>query len=234
MPASSSGRQRLNILLFSSLYPNPAMPNFGVFVENRLRHLLGTGEVEARVVAPVPWFPSRHPSFGAYARWASVPLAETRDGIEVRHPRYPLPPKLGMLPHPLLMAMGSLATVQRVMQSGFAFDLIDAHYFYPDGVAAVLLGGWFGRPVTITARGTDLNLYPQRFPLVRRMITWAAKRASASIGVSSALAQILIDLGAPLDRVQVLRNGVDLARFRPADRAMARQALGLSGPVLAA
>ena len=152
------------------------MPNFGVFVENRLRHLLATGEVEARVVAPVPWFPSRHPRFGGYARWASVPFAETRDGIEVSHPRYPLPPKLGMLPHPFLMAAGTLATVLRLRRTGFAFDLIDAHYFYPDGVAALLLGAWLDRPVAITARGTDLNLYPQRFPLVRRMIAWAAKR----------------------------------------------------------
>ena len=228
-----SPSQRLNVLLFSSLYPNAAMPNFGVFVENRLRHLLATGEVEARVVAPVPWFPSRHPSFGTYARWASVQPTENRDGIEVRHPRYPLPPKLGMLPHPFLMAMGSLATMRRIRRSGFAFDLIDAHYFYPDGVAALLLGAWFGRPVTITARGTDLNLYPQRFPLVRRMIAWAAGRAQASIAVSSALAHTLLELGAPPDRVHILRNGVDLELFRPLDRTPLRRDLGLSGAVLA-
>ena len=233
MADKECGSQRPQILTFSSLYPNAAMPNFGVFVENRLRHLLATGEVEARVVAPVPWFPSRHPRFGAYARWASVPPVERRHGIEIAHPRYALPPKLGMLPHPFLLALGTLATLRRLRRGGFAFDLIDAHYFYPDGVAAVLLGAWLGRPVTISARGTDLNLYPQRFPLVRRMIAWATGRAAASIAVSGALAHTLVELGAPPDRVHVLRNGVDLDLFQPLERERTRRDLGLSGAVLA-
>ena len=42
----------------------------------------------------------------------------------------------------------------------YDFDLIDAHYFYPDGVAAVLLGQALGRPVVITARGDDLVMEP--------------------------------------------------------------------------
>jgi glycosyltransferase involved in cell wall biosynthesis len=137
-----------------------------------------------------------------------------------------------MLLHPFLMAAGAFSTLRRLRAEGFEFDLIDAHYFYPDGVAALLLGKWFGRPVTITARGTDLNLYPRRFPLVRRMISYSARRAAASIAVSSALAETLRELGAAPERIHVLRNGVDLAIFRPVDRAAARGELGLSGPVL--
>ena len=54
----------IRLLTFSSLYPNTAKPNHGVFVENRLRHLLASGEATSTVVAPVPYFPSRHPRFG--------------------------------------------------------------------------------------------------------------------------------------------------------------------------
>ena len=113
---------------------------------------------EVCVVAPVPWFPSRHRVFRAYARWAEVPRKEVRHGLAVHHPKYPLLPKFGMLLHPFLMAAGAFSTLRQLQADGFAFDLIDAHYFYPDGVAALLLGKWFRRPVTITARGTDLNL----------------------------------------------------------------------------
>jgi glycosyltransferase involved in cell wall biosynthesis len=222
-------RGPLRVLVFSSLYPNAAMPSFGIFVENRLRHLVATGQVDARVMAPVPWFPSRHPRFGAYARWASVPAEEARHGISIRHPRYPLPPKIGMLAHPFLMAAGALATLRRLK---FDFDVIDAHYFYPDGVAAVLLGAWFDRPVVITARGTDLNVYPRQSARVRRLMVWAARRASASIAVSNTLAGLLVGIGAPEERVSVLRNGVDLDLFRPPDHSSARQSRGLRSPVI--
>jgi hypothetical protein len=94
-----------------------------------------------------------------------------------------------------LLAARCLSTLQRIRSDGFDFDLID-HFYYPDGVAAVMLGMLLRRPVIITARGTDLNLYP-KFPLVRRMMTWASQRAAASIAVSAALGGELLKLGAP-------------------------------------
>src|SRR4051812_41185537 len=97
-------RCALRILTLSSLYPNRAMPTFGVFVENRIRKLAATGEAEIRVVAPIPWFPFRHPFFGRYAAWAAVPYMELRHGLSVVHPRYPLPPKISMHAHPFLIA----------------------------------------------------------------------------------------------------------------------------------
>jgi hypothetical protein len=56
-------------------------PSHGIFVETRLRHLLASGEVETRVIAPVPWFPFRHNMFGDYAHYAAVPRQEVRNGI---------------------------------------------------------------------------------------------------------------------------------------------------------
>ena len=129
----------MKILLFSSLYPSSVRPVHGVFVETRLRELLKTGEVEAKVVAPVPWFPSKSPRFGEYAQYASTPLQEVWNGIDVHHPRYLLLPKIGMNMAPDTMASGAMATIREIIESGFDFDLIDAHYFYPDGVAAMLL-----------------------------------------------------------------------------------------------
>ena len=43
----------MRILTFTTLYPNSIQPQFGVFVENKLRHLASEGSVEARVIAPV-------------------------------------------------------------------------------------------------------------------------------------------------------------------------------------
>ena len=221
----------VKILTFTSLYPNAVRPNYAVFVENRLRHLLAGGQVTAKVIAPVPWFPLRARAFGRYADFARVPAREERFGIEVRHPRYPVVPKVGMTLAPYLMYAWARPAVRRLQSAGYDFDLIDAHYFYPDGVAAVLLGRHFGKPVTITARGTDINVIAQH-PLARRMIRWAAGHAAGLIAVSDALRRAMADTGIETASARVLRNGVDLAAFRPLDREEARRTLGLAPPVI--
>src|SRR5580698_7840869 len=85
----------LRALVFSTLYPNAAQPNHGVFVENRLRHTLAQGGLEATVLAPVPWFPFNHKAFGQYAAFARAPEMETRHGLTIYHPRFPVIPKIG-------------------------------------------------------------------------------------------------------------------------------------------
>lgn len=222
----------IRTLLFSTLYPSASRPIHGIFVETRLRELLKSGAVQTRVVAPVPWFPSAHPRWGDYARMAHTPRREQRHGVDVLHPRYLLVPKVGMTIAPALLALASVRAVQQVLDEGFDFDVIDAHYYYPDGVAAAWLARRFDRPLTITARGTDLNLIPQH-ALPRRMIRWAAQRADASIGVCKALVDVLRDWGLDERHLHVMRNGVDLQRFRPLPRDAARRELGLDGgPVL--
>lgn len=216
----------MRILLFSTLYPSAQRPVHGIFVETRLRELLKTGEVQAQVVAPVPWFPLRGARFGEYGQFAATPRFESRNGIDVHHPRYLLLPRVGMTLAPLAMALGAWPIVRRLQREGFDFDLIDAHYYYPDGVAAALLARWSGKPLVITARGTDLNLIPQ-YALPRRMILRAAEQAGASIGVCQALMDTLADLGAEPGKLHTLRNGVDLERFTPEDRAASRERLGL-------
>jgi glycosyltransferase involved in cell wall biosynthesis len=208
----------MKILTFSTLFPNSEKPGHGIFVETRLRHLVASGQVESRVVAPVPWFPSTHPRFGSYARFAKAPRHELRHGIAVAHPRYLTIPKVGMNLSPMLLAQGAKPAIARLIDEGFDFDLIDAHYFYPDGVAAAMLARYFNKPLVITARGSDITLFPQ-YALPRRMITWAAQRADAVITVCNALRDEVVALGIDADRVVSLRNGVDLNLFRPTERS---------------
>jgi len=216
----------IRTLLFSTLYPSSVRPSHGIFVETRLRHLLASGEVETRVVAPVPWFPFRHVAFGEYARQAAVPAREERNDVSVEHPRYLILPKLGMNSAPFTLARTGLAAARRLIAQGYDFDLIDAHYFYPDGVAATLMGKALGKPVVITARGTDINLIPQ-YAKPRQMILDAAHDCAAMITVCNALKDAIVELGGEESKVTSLRNGVDLELFRPEDRLQARAAFGM-------
>jgi teichuronic acid biosynthesis glycosyltransferase TuaC len=222
----------IRLLTFSTLFPHAARPNHGIFVENRLRHLLASHEATSTVLAPVPWFPSRSDLFGEWALDASAPATETRHGITILHPRYPVIPKLGMSVAPWLLYRAMVPQVARLLAVGHRFDAIDAHYLYPDGVAATWLGRRFGLPVVMTARGTDVNLIPLHH-IPRRLIQAATRDASAIVAVNAALKQLLVELGAPAQKVTVLRNGVETGLFQPpADRAIVRAVLGLRGPAL--
>lgn len=222
---------RMKILTFTTLYPNAIKPHHGVFVETRLRYLVASRAVRALVVAPVPWFPSSHAGFGRYGVNARIERWEERFGLTVLHPRYPVLPKIGMTLAPFFLAGAMLPVLKKIIAEGYDFDLIDAHYFYPDGVAAIMLARYFGKPVVITARGTDINLIP-KYRLPRKMILWAAHRASGIITVCRALKEALVGHGVPSDKITVLRNGVNLERFAPVDRVSARMTLGLSRPTL--
>lgn len=210
----------MRLLTFTTLYPNGAQPFHGLFVERRLKRLVATGAVQAHVVAPVPWFPWRGGAFGRYAKFASVPPAEEVDGLHVTHPRFPVIPKVGMSVAPALMA-GAVGGHVRGVLRRHDLDLIDAHYFYPDGVAAARIARKARRPVVITARGSDVNLIAG-YAGPRRQILRAAAQSAAIITVSEALRGRLLELGVADAKITVLRNGVDLAAFRPNERPAVR------------
>jgi glycosyltransferase involved in cell wall biosynthesis len=149
-----------------------------------------------------------------------------RNGLEIYHPRYFIVPKVGMAMTPFTLYRAMRRSLRRILSSGYRVDIIDAHYFYPDGVAAVWLAKEFNLPIVITARGTDLNLIP-KFYLPRSMIRRAAAAADGLVTVCEALKDSLVELGVVAERVVVLRNGVDLERFRPIDRIEARKRLGM-------
>jgi glycosyltransferase involved in cell wall biosynthesis len=222
------------MLTMTSLYPSDARPRHGIFVETRLARLAATGAVDVRVVAPVPWFPVDARWCGRYAEYARTPRSAERAGFAVRYPRYFMLPGVGMGFQPDTMAHAALRAVRALAAQGFDCDVIDAHYFYPDGVAAAAVARRLGKPYTITARGSDINLIGSMPGPGRRLLD-AARGAAALIAVSAALRERMVTLGMPQERIAVLRNGVDAALFTPVDRDAARAAFALPphAPVLA-
>jgi glycosyltransferase involved in cell wall biosynthesis len=119
------------------------------------------------------------------------------------------------------------------LRKGFRFDAIDAHFVYPEGVAAALLGRLFRVPVLITLRGLLPLLIP--YALRRPQLRWALSRAARVIAVSASLRDAAVDVGLPRERVRVIENGIDGQLFRPLDRRETRRRLGLpeDAPLLA-
>jgi glycosyltransferase involved in cell wall biosynthesis len=217
----------IRLLLVSTLYPNSAQPRHGIFVETRLCHLLASGGIAATVIAPVPWFPFSSRRFPEYSRYRTIPAVEKRHGVEIHHPRYLVIPRVGMLLTPFFMAISVFLAARQLRRKGVDYDIVDGHYYYPDGVAIALIARYLAKPFLVTARGTDINLIPA-YELPRRLILWAADRAAASITVCKALKDRMVEIGAADEKIHVLRNGVDLEKFRPLVRAELRDEFGLS------
>jgi glycosyltransferase involved in cell wall biosynthesis len=216
----------VKVLVFTSLFPNNVWPNQAIFVRERVLHLARIPGVELRVVAPVPYYPPLPGWRGAFRR---VAPREERAGIEILHPRYPMLPKVGTRWHGAFLHQALRTRMERLRRE-FPFDVIDAHYLYPDAYAAVRLGRELGVPVVSSARGSDVNLIgrmPGLAPLVRDVLVHSKRL----VAVSAALGQAMREMGAA--EVSVIPNGVDATRFHPIDRVAARRKLELGeGPVI--
>lgn len=221
----------IRILTFSTLYPNAAQPRHGTMVENRLRRLVDTGAFEADVIAPVPWFPFGARFFGRYGEFARAPRVESRGGLRVLHPRYPVVPKVGMNIAATLLAATVRGEVGRA-HAARGYALIDAHYLYPDGVAAGRLAAGLGLPYVLTARGSDVNVLAA-FAGPRRAVLSAIEGARRVVTVSDALRERLVELGAPASRVVTVRNWVDRDAFQPRSGDSLRARLRIDGFVAA-
>ncbi|HEX8191716.1 MAG TPA: glycosyltransferase [Allosphingosinicella sp.] len=219
----------LRILTLSTLFPNRAEPTLGGFVERQTLGLAARLGVAVEVVAPVglPLWPlSRH---AHYAARAKLPSEEIWKGLRVYRPRYTVWPKLERRT-PGAMAEALLPCLRRIRER-FAFDIIDAEFFWPDGPAAAALAEALGTPFSIKARGSDINYWGRR-PDTLEQILSAARAADGLLAVSAALKQSMSDLGLPGEKVGVHYTGVDLEQFRPLDRAKAKKDLGVEGPLI--
>jgi teichuronic acid biosynthesis glycosyltransferase TuaC len=227
VPPLYEPHERTRLVVFSTVFPNAAQPHHGVFVRERMRGL--PADVEVVVVAPAPWFPfisGLRPGFRPV-----LPREEVQEGVRVLHPRFLSFPGVFKSLDGVLLALGALPALLRLRKT-FRFDAIDAHFVYPEGLAAALLGRLLGVPVLITLRGMLPLLVP--FRLRRPQLRWALRRADRVIAVAATLRDDAVALGIPPERVRVIENGIDGDLFHPLDCAAARRALGLQedGPVL--
>jgi glycosyltransferase involved in cell wall biosynthesis len=220
----------MHVLTLSTLFPDDTRPNFGIFVERQTRELASRAGVEVTVVAPVglpPWPLSR---LSPYRPRAGLAAREERNGLDVHRPRFPIVPRVGARWHVAAMTRAVLPLVRR-LHAARPVDVIDASFFYPDGPVAHRLGAALGIPFSIKARGADIHHWGS-LGVSRRAILDAGHAAAGLLAVSEAMKASMIALGLPGERIRVHQTGVDLDRFALGDRAAAKAALGLAGPVV--
>ncbi|MEP9401617.1 glycosyltransferase [Sphingomonas silueang] len=219
----------LRVLTLATLFPDATRPNFGVFVERQTLGLAALPDVAVRVVAPVglPPFPLRLAR--RYRPLAALPLSERWKGLSVERPRFANLPLTGGRFH-VPMLIRTLRPLLARIRRDFAFDVIDAEFFFPDGPAAVALGTAFGVPVSIKARGADIHHWGHA-PATAAQVRAAGMAADGMLAVSQSMADDIAAAGITRP-VRVHRTGIDRTRFGSIDRAGARARLEVNGPLV--
>ena len=211
------------VLVFSTLFPNKKQPNAGLFIRERMFRV--SKELPLLVVSPVPWFPLQGiiRLFKPHFRPA-LPAKEVQQDIEVFYPKFFCIPGVFKSLDGLFLAISTYYKIKRLHQK-YEIDIIDAHFGYPDGYAATLIGKWLNIPVTITLRGTEKR---HSETALRKFLLKALNRATKIFSVANSLKQLMISLGAEGNKILVVGNGVDLNKFRQIPKVSARHQLGLS------
>ncbi|MDR1424005.1 MAG: glycosyltransferase [Azoarcus sp.] len=246
-----------HIGVLSSLFPSSVQPGAGLFIRERMFRV--ARRLPLFVVAPTPWFPMQERFLGLlkylaeemyvgdtglaarFQKWVrrhwhagfrlGAPEYEEQQGIPVWYPGFLSLPGILKTLDGRAMAAGAFPRFDAMRTAG-RLDLIDAHFGYPDGYAAVLLGRRLGVPVTITLRGSEV--WRSRDSYLAPKLREALHGATKVFAVCESLRQLAIGMGVPDERVEVVGNGVDAGLFRPRERGAARAALGLApeAPVL--
>lgn len=218
----------LRVLAITKIFPNAAEPLSAPF--NRQQFAALATRCRLDVMGTIPWFPGA----GLLGKWstagklASVPRHETIEGMAVHHPRTLFVPRLA---HVTWGPLYAASIAPALLPYRNRVDVVLGSWAYPDGFAAVIAARLLGVPCVVKLHGSDINLIA-KLPGPRRMLAWALPRATRVVAVSRALADEVVELGVPRDRISIVMNGVDAELFHPRDRAAARAELGLpAGPL---
>jgi teichuronic acid biosynthesis glycosyltransferase TuaC len=220
----------LRVLVLSTLFPNRTRPLFGTFVERQTLGLAARSDVEVQIVVPRGLPPAPFDRHSRYRADAVLPEREDWQGVPLYRPRFFHLPKIGVRYDPQMMVRALLPLLRDIRQQ-FAFDVIAAEFFSPDGPAAVTLGRKLGVPVSIKARGSDINSWGHH-PHTAPQVIAAGRAADGMLAVSAAMKREMIALGMPESKIRVHYTGVDRALFHVRERVQAKQSLGITGQLI--
>lgn len=211
----------LKVLEVTTLFPNSAQPELGLFVFERAKALSRVTRLE--IAAVIGDFPPLRPLRRFRDRPRSIPRSPCGNATVHRIP-YLSVPRFAKTTEGRRIAKAIQARVDAGEIS--VPDIILADLAFPDGDCANELSQRWGIPYVVTLRGHDVNSLPKnqgRLDRLRRTL----EAASFVLPVADALGRAALDLGAVEARTKVVANGVDQSCFQPRDREEARRSLGI-------
>lgn len=213
------------VLVLSRNYPNSVFPVLGLWAEGMAQ--LTARFAQVKVISPVPWCPPIPGLAENFKRFGRVERSRVDGAVEVLHPRIVIPP--GFMLHgvegwPYYL---SARRVADRLRRDYPFDLIHAHFVYPDGWVAAKLGQRYRVPVIITEQAA-WRPWMDNFPRVRRQALWAVDRSAFLVAISRSHREGIEHFTGAFDRLRTIPDAFDGDVFRlppPGHRKIANQLL---------
>jgi glycosyltransferase involved in cell wall biosynthesis len=180
------------------------------------------GKAEIKVIAPIPVLDYSNPS-GKLLRLGTITPRRQDGSLEVFHPYWLYPP--GGTPLNVLCLAARIAPLLWKIRRKYKFEIVDAHFGYPEGVTAALLAWLFQVPFVVTLRGSETAFASSRFR--NWLMGWAFRRAAAIVAVSEELRNFAIAKGVSPKKALFIPNGIDVERFFPRNREEMRAKYGI-------
>lgn len=207
------------VLDITTLFPNTNQPEFGLFVEKRVRALAKLTPVH--VAVGIGRFPiiELHPR---YSHRISIPQVGYLGNTRLDYLRYLSVPRFFKTYDGTSFANSIMRCI--IQQQGIRPTVLLAELAFPDGLAAMRLARQLKLPFVVTLRGHDINDIAvnstQSTVLLRTL-----QSANAVVVVADALGNEAHRIGTPLERIHTVPNGVDSTVFGSIDKVEARNAL---------
>ena len=198
------------VLVLSRNYPNNVLTQLGLWVKGLVQHC--EPMCELKVISPVPYCPPIA-GFPEYSRFRQVVRRDCENGVEVLHPRFFVGPGRYLYNLEALAYGLGIRRQVNILRKNFDFNLIHAHFAYPDGVVAVWLGRRFHKPVVITEHAPWRPNWMDRSNVVRRQAVWAAKQSVFQIAVSRSVRDTMIHFTKEPEKIRIIPIGVDGSTF---------------------
>jgi glycosyltransferase involved in cell wall biosynthesis len=180
------------------------MPALGIWVERIVR--VSTALVDPTVIAPVPYVPPGIPveTFARYRR-----IERRRDnGFAVHYPRIPVPPGHLLHEYEARLAYPTVRRLADALHRAHPFDLIHAHFVYPEAVMGERLARRYGIPVLCTEHAAWLP-WLDAYPRVRRQVLRALPQLTLVTALSEAARRTIVAVAGSQVGIMLLPEIVD-------------------------
>ncbi|MEN6474572.1 MAG: glycosyltransferase [Syntrophaceae bacterium] len=203
-----------NAIFLCHMFPNKNNPIFATFVAERAKAF--SQFIQLDIIAPTSYVPFLRSNIPEYK--------EIFDGLCVKHPRYLGVPSFLW---PLRWISYYLMCMHLWKGAHPRCDLVHIEWIYPDAYAFLKVAEKYHIKTVGVVHGNEAIGYFEN-KRHRKYYARALQKLDRIISVSSDLKQKMIsEYGIPEHKIEVIHNGVDLAKFPMMKKEHARKILGL-------
>jgi len=217
--------------LYVTTAPTPKKPNASAFIQRRLEQIEKQKEtqgLEYDVLYPAveysPFLKFILRTFKNYNVFDTYPHKYELNNIVYRY----ITKKMGLIDF-LQNYYRSYEWFEKIIPDEVdlsSYDLIHAHFAFPNGIIAKNLHLKYGIPYVLTLHGTDIHTLPYKSEQLKKEIVESLENASCCIFVSDFLRKEAVNLGYSGKNAVVIPNGFDPEVFYYEKKDSAKEKMG--------